>query len=71
MERLTFVYPSNQYMSVKAGITVKQLLKILKKWYLILVGIKLSIVGKVELLNKTYFCDNHQCPWMTDNIKRD
>ena len=43
----------------------------IKKWYVILVGIKLSIVGKVELLNKTYFCDNHQCPWMTDNIKRD
>lgn len=71
MERLTFVYASHQYMSVKAGITVKQLLKILKKGYLILVGIKLSIAGKVELLNKTYFCDNHQCPWMTDNIKRD
>ena len=38
MEKLTFVSPSHLYMSVKSRIIIRQMLKILKKQYLILIG---------------------------------
>ena len=41
MERLTFVYPSHQNMSVKYGITVKRMFKILKNLLKTLIGEKL------------------------------
>ena len=41
LARLTSVYHSLQYISVKSGITVKQTWKILNMQYLILIGVKL------------------------------
>ena len=41
LARLTSVYHSLQYISVKSGITVKQTRKILNMQYLILIGVKL------------------------------
>ena len=38
MVKLTFMSPSHLYMSVKSGIIISQMLKILKKQYLILIG---------------------------------
>ena len=59
MVRLTFVFPYHQHMFVKSGITGRQMLKILKKQYLALIGIKplkilhLKNFEKVALLNQT------------------
>ena len=59
MVRLTFVFPYHQHMFVKSGITGRQMLKILKKQYLTLIGIKplkilrLKNFEKVALLNQT------------------
>ena len=55
--RFTFTYPCHHLMSAKFGISARQMLKILKKPYPVLIGIKhfenLSIDAKIELLNGT------------------
>ena len=58
MARLTFAYPSHQNMSVKYGITVKQMFKILKNLLKTLKNLlktlgSLSIYSKVDLLKET------------------
>ena len=83
--KLTFVSFSHLHMSVKSGIIIRQMLKILKKQYLILIGtgpLKIFLWMKVELFNETLNifpnynpnknikCDYRQPPRMTDNIKK-
>ena len=85
MVKLIFGYIFLQYISVKFGITVNQLLKIQIKYYPILIGLELflSVDKKVELINKTLLniyqdyisnkkmkCDYRQPPRMTDNIEK-
>ena len=70
---------------MKSGIILRQMLKILKKQYLILIGtgpLKIFLWMKVELFNETLNifpnynpnknikCDHRQPPRMTDNIKK-
>ena len=83
--KLTYVYLCLQHIYERSEIIKKQILKILRKQYQTLIGIKLclSVDVKVEFLNKTLLiifrnyipnkkikCNYRQPLWMTDSIKK-